>query len=214
MLGPIRWLSPEEQSAWAATLQTIGLLGTLLFAAETLYSDQRDRRVDRVLAFHEELTAGPTGEARARLARFLREQGEPDGAVLQVSRQQLIDDPKVQKYSANSDAGASTPHVDLTLILRLFERVRIAHAAESLDEHLLASLIGRHAGWWDLAIAEDDQDTLRIPLKKLGAWSNTYRDAHKDQPGFENWGQSRNEAFPRGHIRAAPKAANSSPGQN
>ena len=31
--GPIRWAASGEQSAWAATLQTIGLVGTLLFAA-------------------------------------------------------------------------------------------------------------------------------------------------------------------------------------
>lgn len=210
--GPIPWVTPDQQGAWAATLQTIGLVGTIYFAAlgirvaaRTLRSDQRDRRVDRVLAFHEELTgSGPTGVARSRLARFLREEGGPGSVVLQVSREQLVEDRELQNYPAQPDTSASTPHVDLTLVLRLFERIRIAQVAESLDDHLLASLIGRHAGWWDLAIAEDGTDTLRIPLERLATWCEAYRDAHKDQPGFENWGNSRRLAFPGGHIPAPP----------
>lgn len=211
--GPIPWVSPDVQSAWAATLQAIGLVGTLLFAAqgirvaaETLESDRRDRRVDRVLAFHEELIAGPTGEARSRLARLLREKGGPDGAVLQVSKQQLSDDPMLQKYPEEHGAAAdATPRRDLTLILRLFERVHIAHEAELLDEHLLAVLIGRHAGWWDLAIAEEE-DTARRALKRLATWSDGYPGAQEDHPDLENWGQSRKIAFPHGHISAAPPA--------
>jgi hypothetical protein len=218
LLIPIRWdasnglrlATPGEQAASAATLQTIGLVATVLFAAagirvagETLRSDQRDRRVDRVLAFHEELTgSGPTGVARSRLARFLREQGGPGSVVLQVGREQLVEDPRVQTYSRGTAAGASTPHTDLTLILRLFERIRISQVAESLDDHLLASLIGRHAGWWDLAIADDDKDTLRIPLERLAEWCDAYRDENPNQPGFENWGDSRSRAFPHGHISA------------
>jgi hypothetical protein len=211
--GHLSRISPDQQSAWAATLQTIGLLITIFFAATTLASDRRDARVDRVLAFHVELTGpGPTGVARSRLARFLREKGSGP-RVLQVSIKQLLDglqvenSPQVQTYPPAYDAGTSTPHIDLMLVLRLFERSCFAQVADLLDDELVVSLIGRHVGWWDLAIEEDSEDTQRVPLARLADWSNGYRDRYRAKEGFGNWWIDRQRAFPpSGRFYAALRA--------
>lgn len=228
LLIPLRWepdlrfATPDEQSAAAATAQAVGVVATLILAALgfsvaalTLASNQRDARVDRVLGFHVELTGpGPTGVGRSRLARFLRERGTAPWVRYQVGIQQLLHDPQLNSYPQAYGAGTTTPHMDLMLVLRLFERIRVAQVAGLLDDRLIASLVGRHAGWWDLAIKDDSEDTQRVPVAYLANWCNRYRNEYKsssdeDPEGFENWWTDRQRAFPPSRrIVAAKRALN------
>ena len=210
VFAPAPWLKADQQGAWAASLQAVGVVASILIAAgslrigaEALASDRRDRQVDRVLALHEELTTGPTGEARSRLSRFLRSHGPDVNRARQVSRAQLRDtNADVNTYDDPDEAQISTPSHDLTRILRLFERVRIAHAAGSLDDLMMVALIGRHAGWWDLAIARDSE-TARVPLERLADWCKKYQQRHASEPLLEGWGDARGKAFPGGPVTEA-----------
>jgi len=212
VLLPAIWLDDGQQSAWASSLQAVGLVAALLFAAEeirlaarTLESDRRDRQVDRVLAFHEELTTGSTGQARSRLARFLRLKAPAGDACLQVTRGQLTTAVELSQYPDDFGADGSTPRHDLTLLLRLFERVRIANEGDTLDHHLLVALLGRHAGWWDLAIVRENT-SARLSLQRLAEWTEEYRADHASSGVFEHWGEVRRATFPRGPVQASSSA--------
>jgi hypothetical protein len=199
---------PLNSSQWATAVQAIFVVMALLVAAAslrvavaTLESDSRDRRVDRVIALHEELMSGTTGGGRSRLARLLRSRGSA-GVCLQVSRDQLRGNTDVSAYDEASDKASGSPAHDLTLLLRFFERADIARTAGTLDELLLVALVGRHAGWWDLAIARDD-NTARIPLQRLAGWCQQYVDEHPDEEILAGWGRMRALDFPSGPVQAS-----------
>jgi len=211
LIIPIPFLSEGTYAAFTGGVQAFVVIVALVVAVRTLLSDSKDRRVDRVLALHEELTSGPTGAARTRLAHFLKQMGSGD-VCLQVSREQLQsrDKTDVSAYLDPGDQDSGNPERDLTLILRLFDRVRIAQAGGTVDDLMLVGLVGRHAGWWDMAIARED-DTARIPLEKFATWCDAYVAGHRDEVILQGWGEKRRRNFPNGAIPASALAPRPTP---
>lgn len=191
---PAPWLTTEKYSNYALSVQAIGVLATLGIAVATLRDDSRDRRVDRVLALHQELTSGETGAARVRLVQHLKEHGK-NSRVLQVTTAQLRD--RASKLSRYKDSSVNeTPGDDVGLLLRFFERAWLAQATGSLEDSMSASLIGAHAGWWDRAIRPSSSHS-RAALAALSAWANTFAEDHASESQFINWGKTRQRDFPR-----------------
>jgi hypothetical protein len=102
-LGLTGWVGPSTYSSLTAGVQAVGVVIALGLGAATLMRDNRDRRVDRVLALHQELMTGDVWQARYCLVRHLRKLGQ-DGKSRAVSRQELIDDPTVSRYDPEGSA--------------------------------------------------------------------------------------------------------------
>jgi hypothetical protein len=143
-----RFLDADQYAAFAGAIQALIVVPALIVGVATLLSDRHDRRVDRVLEFHQELVSGELQAARTRLTRHLREHGT-GGKPRRVTRDELKSDPALKEYSGTSEF---SPTGDFNQILRYFERVDCARLANSVDLPLLAELVGRHAVWLDLAI--------------------------------------------------------------
>lgn len=198
--------TPPLFQATAAGLSAAFVCSALVVAVLTLLSNRRDRQTDRVHSLHQELTAGDIGEVRVRLGNFLRRASGPTGhardvpwrnggdPVRVVAPDDLLDGP-LSHYSPESENSLATPRRDLTLLLRFFERARIAQTAGAVDDAAFCVLIGRHATWWDLAIV-DDGGTSRVPLAELARWANDYAEAHPQKDGMSNWSSSRQRDFP------------------
>jgi uncharacterized protein (DUF58 family) len=99
------WLGAEWLGAAATAIQAVFIVAALAVAAGTLLSDSRDRRVDRVIALHSELTSGELQEARIRFVNHLRRHG-CHGRVRQVYRHELATD----RSSQGTVATGSTSH--------------------------------------------------------------------------------------------------------
>ncbi|GAA0341960.1 hypothetical protein [Micropruina glycogenica] len=177
-------LTPDAYSAFAAALQTVIVGVTLLAALRTYHADSRDRRVDRVLALHEEFFEPSFQASRRALVLKLRAGQVPFSELISS---QLNED----EYGARIQ------------ILRFFERVQAASAIGSLDDSLAASLLGSHAAWWDLALADDGKASRRA-LHVFATWSNDLAQSHSEDPLFENWGASRMREFGRTRRPAGP----------
>lgn len=161
-------------------------------AALSLLADSHDRRVDRVLEFHQQLTSGEMQEVRLRLVGHLRSHGA-NGKVRRATRDELRTDPVLSKYTG--DASNIRPIDDVNLILRFFERVNSARIAGSVNLPLLVELLGRHAGWLDLAIGQEDK-VPRAPLHDLATWANEFAATNQNKyPYLSNWGSNRAEDF-------------------
>jgi len=191
LIGPYR-LAPEAYTAYTSAIQAFGVVIALGLGVWTLKTDSRDRRVDRVLALHQELTTGEVGEARSRLAHHLGAGSEPR-VIRRASRNQLKSDPALQNYKPLVE-GQSPDH-DLTLLLRFFERVHVAQLRGSLDDLMLTALIGRHVDWWDSAIDREER-AARLPMAQLSDWTNSYAERHSTNRALENWGRTRSHDFP------------------
>ena len=103
-------------------------------AALSLLADSHDRRVDRVLEFHQQLTSGELQAARLRLVGHLRNHGA-SGKVNRATRDDLRTDPVLSRYAG--DASKIRPIDDINLMLRFFERVNAARIASSVNLPLL-----------------------------------------------------------------------------
>jgi hypothetical protein len=202
---PAPWLAPDRYQAYTSGVQAVGVLATLLIAMVTLRGDSRDRRVDRVLALHYELTSGETGIARRRLGAHFRRNGTKPW-VLQTTIDQLADSKsRLSKYqdasikhrwvSRQPASPQQTPRDDAGLLLRFFERAWLAQTTGSLDDSMCASLIGRHAGWWDRALLPSPGPP-RAALAELAAWANKFAESHASESQFADWGKSRQKDFP------------------
>lgn len=58
LIVPAAFLSSGRYSAFASGVQAAGVLVALILALITLDADRHDKRVDRVLALHQELVTG------------------------------------------------------------------------------------------------------------------------------------------------------------
>lgn len=185
-------LKADQYSALASAIQALAVVPAITVAALSLVADSHDRRVDRVLEFHQQVTSGGVQAARLRLVHHLRGHGT-NGKVRQTTRDELRADPVLSKYSG--DASHIRPIDDVNLVLRFFERVNAARIAGSVNLPLLVELLGRHAGWLDLAIGPEDQ-VPRAPLHDLATWANEFATTHQDKyPYLRNWGSNRAEDF-------------------
>ncbi|NAS21569.1 hypothetical protein GT755_07705 [Herbidospora sp. NEAU-GS84] len=186
-------MSAQEFAALAGIIQALAVIPTVAIGAYALLRDSRDRRIDRVLSFHQELMSGEIGAARNRLGTHLRNLGV-EGRPLQIKRLDLLKDSKLGRYIDHEEAG---PFSDATLLLRYFERANAARSAQSIYAPLFVELVGRHAAWWDMVFEDEGDRVPRAPLAELAAWSNQYAAKKRNvYPYLRNWGTNRTEDFP------------------
>jgi hypothetical protein len=208
-------LSHEEFAAGAGGLQALFLVPALTVAVLTLLADSRDRRVDRVVTLHTELTSGELDAARRRLVKHLRDHRTPPIA----SRDELKMDHTLSRYSDGQPSQGSVrryllrwarrgdvaqqpnrPLDDTNRLLRYFGRAEAMRVAGSLHEPLLVQLIGRHAPWINLAIEPEANNTMRKSLSNFSDWANDYAEINKHKHDFlADWGSNRMKDF--GRIR-------------
>jgi hypothetical protein len=187
-------LPADQYGALASAIQALAVVPAITVGALYLRADSHDRRVDRVLEFHEQLTSGEVQAARTRLTRHLRKHGV-DGRPRVTSREELRSDPTMSKYSDNDSE--HSPHQDVNLVLRFFERVNAARIAGSVDYALLTQLVGRHAVWLDRAIADEAGRDPRESMSSLADWANHFAEVNKRRyPFLRNWGMNRSQDFP------------------
>jgi hypothetical protein len=166
LVVPIWFLNADQYQALATGVQALGVTVALVVGAGTLLSDNRDRKVDRVLALHAELTTGEVQAARVRL--ILRLQGaRREGRVEPVSLARLRTD---EAFAAYPDPAHGRPLRDANAVLRHFDRINAARVAGIVEPQLLHELIGVHALWWDRAISRDEGEMLRRGLAELADW--------------------------------------------
>lgn len=170
LVVPIWFLNADQYQALATGVQALGVTVALVFGAGTLLSDSRDRKVDRALGLHAELTTGDVQTARVRLLLHLQGNRE-DGKVRPVSLARLRTD---ERFAAYADPAHGRPLRDANVVLRHFDRVNAARVAGIVEPDLLHELIGVHALWWDRAIARDDGEMLRRGLAELADWTDRH----------------------------------------
>ena len=138
----------------------------LRYAKGLLDAAVHDRRVDRVLALHSDLTTGEVGAARCRFIELMYKVGEEAfgcNQCWQPTWQSLLPpnlsirdgtgSPRLLGIYPSDIVGSEgrRPLDDLRLILWCFERIdESCKTGTSLDEQLVVSLIGYHAAWWNL----------------------------------------------------------------
>ncbi|MGW5241876.1 hypothetical protein ACWEOW_23325 [Monashia sp. NPDC004114] len=180
------FLDGQQYGGYATAVQTIVVAITLVVALITYRHDSHDRRVDRVLALHRELVTGQVGASRRALLDLVRKNGEPYGA------------------RAREEIRAKGLGADRAALLRYFERVEAARERGSLDDTLAAALIGRHAGWWHLALCFEDTPARR-PLKNFSEWADDFAQHRPTEDLFKSWGQERSKQFARTHCIPEPQ---------
>jgi len=114
LIAPAAFLSSSRYSAYASGLQAAGVLIAIILAVITLDADRHDKRVDRVLALHQELVSGEIEGCRIRLIDHLRKRGGGH-RILAVTRDDLQKDPRVSSYDGSM---GYTPFHDANTILR------------------------------------------------------------------------------------------------
>lgn len=185
-------MSETSFSNYLAAFQAVGVVLALAIGVWTIVAGAHNQRVDRVLSLHAELTGGETDHARRRLATHLRKTAPPGTNVRQASVDELRDEPDSTAYSTDSN---HKPTEDAIVVLRFFERVRLAQHSKALDDPMTAELIGRHAGWWNQAITLDDR-TSRKALSEFAEWANDFASRNdKRYPYLESWGDTRLRDF-------------------
>lgn len=190
---PIPWFDSGRYSAYAAGLQAFGIVTAFLVGAIAIYFDGRDRRVDRVYSLHQELTVGELDDARRRLVDHLRKHSGPGPLQRRYSPDELRVDPTLDHYDGPQQD--FTPRSDLGLLLRFFERARLVREAGSAHDAVFVELIGRHAGWWNCVIKNENRKS-RKGLMGLGTWADDF--ATKNQDRYEylrDWGETRRKEF-------------------
>lgn len=183
LIAPVSSFTADQYSAYAAGIQTMGLVLTLFLGYLTLRSELVDRRVDRTLDLHRELVSGEVGEARARLVQVTRLTHPPRPIDRKLLSRSALQGPPV--------AGSTASYEDVVALLRFFERVDATRRAGSLDNVVAASLIGSHACWWDRAILADDTKA-RKPLRSFAQWAMFVAEENSGDDRFHDWGVSTN----------------------
>ena len=182
---------PEQYQGFTGALQAAGLVVALFLAYSTFLGDSRDRRVDRVLALHAELTSGDIQTARVSLVNFLRDQSSDD----RVARMNLTELRASEALGAYVGATGS-PRKDANLILRFFERADAARRAGSLFDPLAHELLGRHSTWLRLALCRGGEP-LCDALVSFADWADDYTktEAFRRSRYADRWGTSTRHDF-------------------
>lgn len=194
ILIPLTWLSAGTFAAYAGAVQAIGVLFAIIIAVTALQNDSRDRRVDRTMELHRELTTDRLGEARRRLGAHLRMHGSSEHPVKSVLMSALRDDESLSVYQPPISGG--DPFDDLNQIIRFFERCWMALIRGSVDQPIFAELIGQQAAWWDLALIQDHTNARQY-LSELSIWAAGYAASNAGKyPNLADWGRTRRYDFP------------------
>lgn len=183
-LGASNHMDTSEYASITAGVQTLAVVVALGLGATTLLRDSRDRRVDRVLALHQELMTGEVWHARYRLRQHLRALSQ-DGKLKSISHDELVGDETISTYGPDS---SDSPIADADLLLRFFERANAARHTNALHSPLFAELIGRHALWWNAAFHESSGWFIRWELTDLASWSRHHLETSKSRnPQMVKW---------------------------
>jgi hypothetical protein len=193
LIVPATFLNSNHYSAYASGLQATGILVALVLAMITLDADRHDKKVDRVLALHQELVTGEIEGCRIRLIDHLRKRGG-GRSILAVTRGDLVKDPRLSSYDGTS---AYTPFHDANTILRFFERANAAVKARTVNEPLFHELIIRHALWWDMALRSSSTPWVgRFALDELTSWAAIYEKVHGVKLEYlSSWRDNRDRDF-------------------
>jgi hypothetical protein len=190
---PIPWLDADHYSAYAAGFQAFGIVIAFLVGAFAIYTDGRDRRVDRVYSLQQELTLGELDDARRRLYDHLKEHSGSGPPWRRYSPEELRGDPALNHYSGPHQD--FTPRSDLGHLLRFFERARLVREAGSADDAVFVELIGRHACWWSCVIKNENRKS-RKGLMELAVWADGFANKNKNRYDYlQDWGKTRMEDF-------------------
>ncbi len=186
MLATFGW---STATAVGTCLAGVAALFAVLYARKQIREAKRDRRVDRVLQLHAELTNGQVGKARDRFASYMWRVGaETTGE--RICWQPTLDDlrplpiPDCEKdldgarqfggYPSGLGAGAEDfPLRDLNKILWWFDHIFESLNRNLVDEKLLFSLVGHDAVWWrNLCLLLDD-DRHTYSVERLARWAES-----------------------------------------
>lgn len=190
---PIPWLDSSHYSAYAAGLQAFGIVTAFLIGVIAIYFDGRDRRVDRVYSLHQELTVGELDDARRRLVDHLRKHSGSGPLQRRYSATELRADSTLNHYE--HPQLDFTPRSDLYLLLRFFERARLVREAGSAHDAVFVELIGRHAGWWNCVIKNENRKS-RKGLMELAKWADNFAAKNSNKYVFlKDWGDTRRKEF-------------------
>jgi hypothetical protein len=115
---------------------------------------------------------------------------DPDGLVRPISVDGIFIPSSLPSYSEQS--GASLAY-DVHVLTDYFSRVWRIYSQGSLDSYSVASLIGGHACWWDLAfeIGTTDRRSATLSLRNFAEWTNAFAESHGSDPEFSKWGKNR-----------------------
>jgi hypothetical protein len=178
----------SEVTAFAACGATIAGLWGLRYGKGQITTAVHDRKVDRAIACHADLTTGEVGAARNRFSQLMFRVGEETLGPMRCWRPTWLSLlPRVQGFDDEANdsrclgeypadmlgAQGHLPLEDLRMVLWCFERIDEARRRESmLDERLLVSLIGYHVAWWNLLCARLEQGVSGhlYSLQQLAIW--------------------------------------------
>jgi hypothetical protein len=166
-------------------------------AALSLYFDNRDGRVDRVVDMHAQFGDGNFREARRRLRQHLRRYGS-DGHVRRTTRDELRHDPELSTYGS---VDGESPNDDAGRVFRFFERANAARLTGIVHEQLFHELIGRHAVWWAEVFRHNERGAPVDGLLDLAEWANKYPPSRRMYP--DDWGKNRWRDFDMTESAAA-----------
>ena len=161
MLATFGWSTFTALGTCAAGVAAVF---AVLYARKQIREAKRDRRVDRVLQLHAELTNGQVGRARDRFASYMWQLGEEatgERICFQPTLEDLRPPPtpacetdledarQFGAYPSGLGAGPEDfPLRDLHKILWWFDHIYESLQHKLVDKGLLLSLIGSHAIWW------------------------------------------------------------------
>jgi hypothetical protein len=157
-------LDSGQYQALSAGVQAVGVLVALALGVSTLQADSRDRRVDRVIAYHEQISGGELQLARQRLIEYLLSRVSKDGLPV-LSWAELRSQSQLSAYI---DPGES-PVRDAQRLLEYFEGVWAARQAGATDDRLLFQLLGGCVSWWARAFSQADAELSRS-IQEFAAW--------------------------------------------
>jgi hypothetical protein len=181
-------IPPEKYSALAAGVQAVGVLAALAVAAAAIRSDSQGRRLDRVLALHEQLNAGELQEVGGRLVDHMKEHGEA-GKLRRLTMTDLRNESSpLHRYGHHGPD--ERPSRDAARMLGFFDRVNAARQARVVDEELLFELLGGSAMWWDLALTMTDE-YRKVGLSELAHWAHRYASVARERSRVDRWANNR-----------------------
>jgi hypothetical protein len=197
-------LNSGQYQALASGVQAVGVLVALALGVSTLQADSNDRRVDRVIAYHSQISGGELQLARQRLIEYLLDHAS--GGVMPVlSWTDLRSHSKLIAYADPTES----PVRDAQRLLEYFEGVWGAHNSGATEDHLLFMLLGGYVTWWDRALSEADADLSRS-LHEFAGWISDVASCTLESSRMIDWQESITRDF--GALPSAEGSAQDSDG--
>jgi hypothetical protein len=182
-------------------VQAVGVLIALALGVSTLQADSRDRRVDRVIAYHSQISGGDLRLARKHLIEHFMGRS-PAGVMPVLSWADLRSQSKTIGYADS----AESPLRDAQRLLEYFEGVWDAHNSGATEDRLLFLLLGGYVTWWDRALSEADPYLSRS-LHEFAGWVSDVASGTPERTRVADWQEGITRDF-----GALPTAEDPGPG--